>query len=409
MLPQRKRFWAEVDLDVAEKNYNLIRSKLRSGVKLCCVVKANAYGHGAPKLARLYEELGADWFAVSNIEEAMQLRQHRIKAPILILGYTPPECAPLLSANNISQAVFSLDYAQELNSYASAEDMKVKIHIKIDSGMGRIGFSYKHSEKLGDPLHSHTSIEQIISACRLSNLIPEGVFTHFAVADEGKRQSDYTRQQFELFSEAVAKIEASGIRFDIKHAANSAATFEFSDFGLDMVRAGIVLYGLSPSPEIDCEGLSPVLSLRAVVSFVKVTHEGERISYGGDFVAKEGMKIATVPVGYADGYRRENGQSGGFMLINGKKAAIVGRICMDQLMLDVTDIEDVKRGDIVTAIGDDGGSSITADQLAKLCGTINYEILCGVGERVPRFYLRNKKIVAVKDSIISFDPMGINK
>ena len=403
MLPQRKRFWAEVDLDVAEANYNIIRSKLARGVKLCCVVKANAYGHGAPMLARLYEELGADWFAVSNIEEAMQLRQHRIKKPILILGYTPPECAPLLSANNISQTVFSLDYARELESFAAAEEMQIKVHIKLDTGMGRLGFSFKGGDR------DRQSLDEIVSVSQSSHLVCEGIFTHFAVADEGERSRGYTERQAEFFKLATEELSARGVTFDIRHAANSAATFAFPETELDMVRAGIVLYGLSPSEDVDCTGLSPILSLHAVVSYVKETSAGDKISYGGDFVATDGMKIATVPVGYADGYRRENSRSGGYMLINGKKASIVGRICMDQLMLDVSDIEGVKRGDIVTAIGEQGGERITADNLAHLCGTINYEILCGIGERVPRFYLRNKKIVAVKDNIIAFDPMSINQ
>ena len=403
MLPQRKRFWAEVDLDVAEANYNIIRSRISHGVKLCCVVKANAYGHGAPMLAKLYEELGADWFAVSNIEEAMQLRQHRIKKPILILGYTPPECAALLSANNISQTVFSLDYARELESYAAAEDMKIKIHIKLDTGMGRLGFSFK------DEKRDSGSIDEIVSVSYSSHLVCEGIFTHFAVADEGEKSRKYTEHQAELFKVALSKLGDRGVSFEIRHAANSAATLAFPETELDMVRAGIVLYGLSPSEAIDNAGLSPILSLRAVVSYVKEAREGDRISYGGDFLAREGMKIATVPVGYADGYRRENSRSGGFMLVNGKKAQIVGRICMDQLMLDVSNIEGVKRGDIVTVIGEQEGESITADSLARLCGTINYEILCGIGERVPRFYLKNKKIVAVKDNIISFDPMSVNQ
>ncbi len=394
MLSLRKRFWAEVDLDVAEANYNLIRSKLSRGVKLCCVVKANAYGHGAPVLAGLYEELGADWFAVSNIEEAIQLRQYGIKKPILILGYTPPECAALLSENNISQAVFSLDYARELGSFAAAEDVQVKIHIKLDTGMGRIGFSFKDEKRDGG------SIDEIVAVSQSSHLVCEGIFAHFAVADGGKENRGYTDRQAELFGIAVAELSARGVSFEVRHMSNSAAIFDYPELDLDMVRAGIVLYGLPPSEEVDCTGLSPVLSLRGVVSHVKQAREGDRISYRGDFVAKEGMKIATVPCGYADGYSRLNSRGGGFMLINGKKASLVGRVCMDQLMLDVSDIEDVKCGDIVTVIGEQGVERITADDVARICGTINYEIVCDIGERVPRFYLRNGKIVAVKDNII---------
>ena len=245
MLPQRKRFWAEVDLDVAKANYDIIRSRLTRGVKLCCVVKANAYGHGAPMLAKLYEELGADWFAVSNIEEAMQLRQHRIKKPILILGYTPPECAPLLSANNISQTVFSLDYARELESFAAAEDMQVKIHIKLDTGMGRLGFSFKDEKK------DAASIDEIALATESAHLVCEGIFTHFAVADEGEKSSERTKRQAELFGVAVGALKERGVSFEIRHAAHSAAPLAFPETELDMVRAGIVLYGLSPS-DADC-------------------------------------------------------------------------------------------------------------------------------------------------------------
>ena len=376
---QSKRYWAEVDLGIARENYNLIRSRLNADTKLCCVVKANAYGHGALPMANLYQSLGADFFAVANIDEAIGLRRGGIVRPILILGYTPPEYARVLSENSISQTVFSLDYAEELNSFAASAGVTIKIHVKLDTGMGRIGFSYKDTENI-------RSVEEIAAVCRMPSFIPEGIFTHFSVADEGDKGAEYTKAQYELFLDACKRLENMGISFSIRHAANSASAVAFPEYQLDMVRAGILLYGLLPSQKLTCEGIRPVLSLRSVVSFVKECKAGERISYGGDFVTSAGMKIATVPGGYADGYRRFAEGKQGCVLVNGKFAKITGRICMDQFMIDVTHIEGVKRGDIVTVLGEDGGETISADSLASLWGTINYEVLCGIGERVPRIY-----------------------
>ena len=379
MTEQSKRYWAEVDLGIAKENYNLIRSRLNADTKLCCVVKANAYGHGALPMASLYQSLGADFFAVANIDEAIRLRRGGIVRPILILGYTPPEYARVLSENSISQTVFSLDYAEELNSFAVSAGVTLKIHVKVDTGMGRIGFSHK---SLGD----RRAVEEIAAVSELTSFIPEGIFTHFSVADEGEEGSEYTKKQFELFIDACETLKERGIDFAIRHAANSAAAVAFPEYQLDMVRAGILLYGLLPSARLTCEGIRPVLSLRSVVSFVKECGAGERISYGGDFVTTEGMRIATVPGGYADGYRRFAEGKRGVVLIGGKRAEITGRICMDQFMIDVTHLEDVKRGDVVTVLGEDGGEEITADCLASLWGTVNYEVLCGIGERVPRVY-----------------------
>ena len=379
MAEQSKRYWAEVDLGVAKENYNIIRSRLCESTKLCCVVKANAYGHGALPMANLYQSLGADFFAVANIDEAIGLRQGGIVRPILILGYTPPEYARTLAENSISQTVFSLDYAEELGAFASAAGATVKAHIKLDTGMGRIGFSYKSeadSEALGE----------IISACRQKGLEPEGIFTHFSVADEGDGGREYTKRQFDLFMSACGQLESEGITFKLRHASNSAAAIDFPEYQLDMVRAGIVLYGLMPSNRLSLEGIRPVLSLRSVISFVKECHAGERISYGGDFVTEEGMRIATVPGGYADGYRRIPAGKEGFVLVGGRRARITGRVCMDQFMIDASELEGIKRGDRVTVLGEDCGEVISADDIAALWGTINYEVLCGIGERVPRIY-----------------------
>lgn len=396
MLSQRKRFWAEVDLDAARYNFQQIKKGLNKETKLCCVVKANAYGHGAVYLAKLYEKLGADWFAVSNIEEAIQLRQSGIKLPVLILGYTPAECAALLAENAISQSVFSYEYGEELSKCAVEAGVQVNIHIKLDSGMGRIGFSCKHGKA------DLQSLEAAKQVCQMPNLNPEGVFTHFAVADEGENGEAYTMAQYTHFTEAVNWLQTEGIAFSIRHCANSAGIADYPELQMDMVRAGVVLYGLKPSSAVlHCPPLKPVLSLKTVVSQVKEIEPGDCVSYGCTYRAEKKKKIATVPVGYADGFWRSNAKVGTCMLLHGKKVPIVGRVCMDQLMLDVSDISAVKPGDLVTVLGTDGGTTVSADDLANANSTINYEIVCAVGERVPRFFMENGEIVAVKDNIIA--------
>lgn len=395
-ISKRKRFWAEIDVNAAEKNFNIIKSKLSDNTKLCCVVKANAYGHGAVYLSKLYERLGADYFAVSNIEEAMQLRNNGISAPILILGYTPTECASILAENNISQTVFSYSYAKELSKSAKSDGVSVKIHIKLDSGMGRIGFDCIHdSEKI---------LDSVAEVCKMDSLVPEGIFTHFAMADEGTDGREFTRLQYERFTNAIVALEERNIRFDIKHCANSATTFDYPEYHMDMVRVGVVLYGLAPSGKVHgCEELTPVMSLKSVISMIKEIGEGDTVSYGCTYTADKKTKIATAPVGYADGFWRSNATCGTEMLIRGQRVSIVGRVCMDQLMLDVTDVKGVREGDYITVIGSDKGESITADELAKSNGTIDYEIICSIGERVPRFYIRNHEIVYVKDNIVSYE------
>ncbi|MGM9631992.1 MAG: alanine racemase [Eubacteriales bacterium] len=395
-ISKRKRFWAEIDMNLAEKNFNIIKSKLNKGTKICCVVKANAYGHGAVYLAGLYESLGADFFAVSNIEEAMQLRGNGIKTPILILGYTPTDCASILAQNNISQTVFSYNYAKELSASAASEGVSVKIHVKLDSGMGRIGFDCIHGDE--------NIIGSVAEVCRMDGLIPEGIFTHFALADNGDDGRKFTDLQYERFMHAVREIEARGIKFDIKHCANSATTFDYPEYHLDMVRVGVVLYGIAPSAKVGgCGELSPVMSLKSVISMIKEIEAGDTVSYGCTYTAQKRTKIATVPVGYADGFWRSNSEAGTQMLVRGQRVSIVGRVCMDQLMLDVSDVENVCEGDYITVIGADGGEKISADELAEKNGTIGYEIICAIGERVPRFYIKDGEIVYVKDNIVSYE------
>lgn len=385
MLAQHKRYWAEINLDTAENNFNIIKKRLNPKTKFCCVIKADGYGHGAINLARLYEKIGADYFAVSNIEEALQLRQNNIKLPIVILGYTPAECAALLSENEIEQCVFSCDYAKELSENASKSGVKVKIHLKLDSGMGRIGFSCKHGKI------DEISLNEAAKACLLENLVPYGVFTHFAVADEATAGREYTLNQFKNFTSSVEYLkEKHGISFKVRHCANSAAIFDYPEMQLDMVRAGIVLYGSAPSGKVLCPGLKDVMSLKAVVSMVKTLHPGDSVSYGCTYTAEKEVKVATVPVGYADGFWRSNLNKAQF-IIKGKKVPLVGRVCMDQLMIDVSEVLNVGPGDEVIIMGETEMEKITASDIADINNTISYEILCAVGKRVPRYYIKDGK------------------
>ena len=386
-----ERTWAEIDLDAIRHNYQTIRGSLPAGVKLCCVVKANGYGHGASKLAPLYEELGADWFAVSNIEEAMQLRRAGVTSPVLILGYTHPSCAEILAEQGFSQCVYSTQYGQLLSAAATDSGVTIPVHIKLDTGMGRLGF-----QVTGE---GEDSVAAAIATCRLPGLKPEGVFTHFASADEGAGGDDFSNQQMDLFVSAVNEFTAAGITFAIRHCANSAALSDHPECRMDMVRAGIVLYGLQPSGDLRQPlPLTPAMSLKCVVSHVKTVAAGTTVSYGRTFIADREMRIATVPIGYADGFWRQNAAAGVTLTIHGQRAPILGRVCMDQLMLDVTHIPDVAIGDPVTVFGTE--PAMTAEQLAAANGTIGYEVVCGVGERVPRLYVQGDQLVDMLDNLM---------
>lgn len=378
-----RRTWAEIDLDAIGHNYRTIRARLRPGTKMCCVIKADAYGHGAEMLAAEYESLGADWFAVSNLEEATQLRNAGIRLPILILGYTPAGCAKKLSDLNIAQAVLSAEYAQALSAQAVKDGVKVRVHIKLDTGMSRIGFLFQNPER------DRAAMDAVERSCRLPGLVPEGIFTHFAVADEGAGGRDYTAAQFHSFTTAISLLEERGIHFAIRHCANSAAIFDYPEMQLDMVRPGIVLYGLMPSEDLNRKpDLHPAMQLKSIVSLVKTVEPQTSVSYGRCFVAENATRVATVPIGYADGYPRHLFEQGS-MLVHGKRAKIIGRVCMDQTMLNVTDIPDVKEGDTVTVFGRDGEAFLSVDELAGYNQTINYELVCLVSKRVPRVYFKN--------------------
>ena len=385
MLRQDKRYWAEINLDAAEHNFNIIRSHIKPETKLCCIVKADAYGHGAINLARLYERLGADYFGVATIDEALELRNNHIKLPIVILGYTPAACAKILAENDIEQCVYSYDYAEQLNEFAEVADVRVKIHLKLDSGMGRIGFSCKHGEA------DHAELDMAAKACSLKCLIPHGIFTHFAVSDEGADGREYTLSQFRQFTSAIEYLQqVHQITFPIRHCANSGAIFDYPEAQLDMVRAGIILYGYTPSDKVIVHGLERVMSLKSTVSMLKKLLPGDCVGYGCTYKADREAMIATVPVGYADGLLRSNSSKAVF-LVNGKKAPLIGRVCMDQVMIDVSNVPNVKLGDEVIIMGDTDGEKISASDIAAWNHTINYEILCMVGKRVPRYYKKDGK------------------
>lgn len=389
---KKERAWAEVNLDALIGNYHLVRQTIPFPVKLCCVVKANAYGHGAVALSRLYQSLGADFLAVSNIEEALEIRQARVSLPLLILGYTPPACAPLLAKHNLSQCVFSTEYAEALSHFASAAGLSVKIHVKLDTGMGRIGFPSVSSEA------RKATVAAIENLLHLPGLLGEGIFTHFASADEGEGGRLFTEGQLAAFLAVTESLTGKGIVFSLRHAANSAAIFDYPEAALDMVRAGIVLYGLRPSGELAARPpLRPALALKTVVDLVKEIGPGDTVSYGRTYRAESLRRIATLPVGYADGLWRQCGNGLLSVALKGGLAPLVGRVCMDQCMADVTDFPDVAAGDMVTVYG---GEGVPAEELAGRLGTIGYELLCALGERIPRVYIREGTVVSVFDRIL---------
>ncbi len=384
-----RRTWAEVDLDAVKHNFLKISENARS--MICPVIKADAYGHGAVALARIYEELGAKMLAVSNIDEALQLRNNEIKAPILIFGFTPPSDAAVLSKLNISQCVYSLNFAKQLSKECIEQGVKVNIHIKIDTGMSRLGFYFQESER------DFASTDEVKAVCGLDGFNLEGIFTHFAAADDGS--DDFTLKQIENFNKVLSLL--SEFDFKIKHAANSAAIEDFPTSHFDMVRAGIILYGLSPSKNMRNNlDLKPVLSLKSVISHVKFLKKGSTVSYSRTYFAEKDVRVATVPIGYADGYTRMLSEKGADVLINGKRCPIIGRICMDQLMVLVDEDEKINIGDTVVLIGKYGDECISVDEIAEKRNTINYEVICDLGARVPRVYIKNNEAVDILNYIL---------
>lgn len=385
-----KRIWAEIDLDAIAHNVTVLKNRLPDSVQMMAVVKADAYGHGVEAVTHTLVEAGVDFLAVSSISEAIQLRRYESRLPILILGYTPPECASQLSKHNLTQTVYSLSFANELSHAAAQAGCCVKGHLKLDVGMGRLGFRADCKQAMEDALQS----------CRLPNLVIDGVFTHLPSADgDGDQDGVITNQQIALFKQQVGWLEQNGVHCSVRHCCNSAASLAFESGYLDLVREGIALYGLAPSDHLkNAAHLKPAMQLKTVVSMVKTLHAGDTISYGRTICLKEDRRVATVCIGYADGYPRQLSDKG-YMLIDGKKAPILGRVCMDQLMLDVTDIENVTMGTEVTVFGQSGDVFLPVEEVAALCDTIHYELVCVLGKRVPRVYRKNGETVGVTDYI----------
>ena len=369
---------AEIDLDNLRHNYKMIRQAIGHS-RYMAVVKADAYGHGASVVAPVLEELGVDWFGVASLEEALQLREAGVRRPVLIFGWADPRCAPQLAAAGIAQTVYSREYASALAEEAGKAGVTVEVHLKVDSGMGRLGFDPRRGEEL----------EGLLAAARNPRFHVTGIFTHFAVADEPETEKsvEFTRRQFKRYEEACAFLASHGAEVGLRHCCNSAAGLLFPEMRLDMVRMGICTYGMEPSGQMaGTADLKPVMALKSVVSMVKTIHSGDTVSYGRIYTAQEERKIATIPVGYADGYLRALGGLAD-VLIRGQRAPVVGRVCMDQMMADVTGIPGVAMGDTVTLAGTDGGEQITMEELADLTDTISYEKICGLTQRVVRVYL----------------------
>ena len=386
-LTLEKHCWAEIDLTALRENYEYIRRTV--GGPVCAVVKADAYGHGDNVIARVLQEAGAAGFAVSSLGEGRHLRRGGITTPILILGYADPTYAAVLAANDLITTCYSTEYAQALSSAAVKAGVKVKVHLKIDTGMGRIGFAVRSGFA--------ETIRELEALYALPGLDICGVFQHFAVADSVEPDDErYTDEQHALFAQVVERLRADSCPVGTVHCANSAAQMRYPEWHHSLTRAGIILYGLDPSPEVHFDGLRPTMTLKSVVEFVKDLLPGESVSYGRTYTANTPRKVATVCVGYADGYPRAlSGSNGnpnaGVMSIHGKPAPIIGRVCMDQTLVDVTDIPDVKMNDEVTVFGPENAAigADTADSIAAKTGTINYEIICGISRRVPRVYLRD--------------------
>ncbi len=372
------RTWVEIDLDALSHNFKTVKDNCGNS-KIMAVVKANAYGHSVKDIAPKLDQLGADSFAVSNLVEALQLREYGITKPILILGYTPAENADILVKNNIAQTVFSTEFAKKLSRNAVASGVTVKIHLKLDTGMGRLGFDCRNADCAG--------LTEAIDALKLPALEYEGVFTHFSVADGTDTDTrKFTDAQYKRFLNCVEKIEAAGFKAKYKHCCNSAGSCIHTDKHLDYVRPGIILYGLTPDKDLKLsQKFLPVMTFKSVISMVKTINKGDTVSYGRTFNAEKTMKVATVTAGYADGYPRLLSNKAEVMVC-GKRAKVIGRICMDQFMIDVSHIENIKEDDEVILFG----KELPVEELATLINTINYEIVCGISPRVPRIISKHK-------------------
>lgn len=379
------RVYVTIDLDAIYSNINNLKQNIKPGTKLAAVIKTDGYGHGAVPIAYAVDNI-VDAFAVATVDEAVNLRDNGINKPVFVIGFTHESQFERMILKDIHPTIFTYESAVAYSKAATKLGKIGKLHIKIDTGMGRIGFK-----------DDEDSIGVIKRINELDNIEIEGIFTHFATADE----KDKVRacKQFARFDIFTGKLKKEGVHIPVKHCSNSAATMEMDYANMDMVRIGIALYGLYPSDEVDKNRakLIPALELKSHIVFLKDVEPGTEISYGGTFVAERKTKVATIPVGYGDGYRRSLSNKG-YVLIRGKRAKILGRICMDQFMVDVSDIEGVQTGDEVVLIGKSGNEVLSVETLAEIAGdTFNYEIVCDLGKRIPRIFFKDGKIVCTKD------------
>ncbi len=391
-LESYKRVSAEVDLDAIRENNVHMKENIAENTKILAVIKTDGYGHGGVPIAKMLEQLDFMFgYAAATYEEAHVLREAGVKKPILILGYTFPYCYEELIREEIRPAVYRRDTVEELAAAAAKVGKKAKVHIKVDTGMGRIGIT-----------PDEEGLEFVRFLIEHPELEVEGIFTHFAKSDEADKTS--ANHQLELFQNFIDKIQTElGITIPVKHCSNSAAILEMPQANMDMVRAGITTYGLYPSEEVskDIVPLRAAMSLYSHIVYCKMIHAGQSVSYGGLFTAQKDTRVATIPVGYGDGYPRSlSGR--GYVLIHGKRAPILGRVCMDQFMVDISEIPEAMDGDKVTLLGMDGTERITAEELGELSGRFNYEFVCDLGKRIPRVYLQHGEITEVRDYFENF-------
>lgn len=380
------RVYAKIDLDAIAYNMEQMKQNIRPETKVMAVIKADGYGHGAVQIAEMMERWNYIWgFAVATLDEAVVLRTEGIQKPILVLGCVFPDQYMEMLKHEIRMNIYTEEMAESISRMAAREGKTAYMHIKLDTGMSRLGFGINEQ-----------SVETIKRISKMPNVNMEGIFTHFTKADE--KDKSFTKKQIQEFVWMTERLKEKNVRFTYEHCSNSAGIIDVPEANFDIVRAGISTYGLYPSEEVDKTNvkLKPALALKSHVAFVKGIESGTPVSYGGTFVAKEKMKIATIPVGYADGYPRSLSNKG-YVLIRGKKAPILGRVCMDQFMVDVTQIEGVSFGDKVTMIGKDGNEILPVEVLSELSGRFNYEFVCDLGKRIPRVYVRDGKIAEQVD------------
>ncbi len=363
--------WAEVDLSAIKYNFNQIKQLVAKDTRVMVVVKANAYGHGIIEVSKILTRSGVDYLGVATVDEALKIRQSGIKKPVLVLGSVLPDEIGAALEKDIILTVCNTELAGELDRVAKKKKKKARIHIKIDTGMGRIGVWHEEAFNF------------VKAFAMYKNIIKEGIYTHFSSAG---RDDFFTNYQIEAFEQLIDKLDKTGINIPLRHAANSIATVDFRRSHLNMVRPGIIIYGMYPKKGFSkFLKLKPALSLKTKIVYLKDVPAGRSISYGRTYITENGTKIATLPIGYADGYERILSNKA-YVLVKGKRARVVGKVTMDQVMIDVGHIEGVKMGDEVVLIGKQGKDRITTEELAKLSGTIPYEIVCSLGSRVPRVY-----------------------